>query len=545
MPTPVNAEQILKDVNLLGKLNDQTRQVFSKEATIFLAVLHRTFNARRKALLERRQIRQAELDKGVQLDFLPETKHIRENDAWRAAPPAPGLVDRRLEITGPTDRKMVVNALNADVWTYMADFEDSNAPTWDNMINGQLNLHDAIRRQVDFKMGDKEYKLRTDRTLPTLIARARGWHLEEKLFTVDGEPISGGLFDFGLYFFNNAKELVKRGAGPYFYLPKMESHLEARLWNDVFNLAQDYIGMPRGTIRGTVLIETIPAAFEMDEIIYELRDHSSGLNCGRWDYIFSVIKRFRNNSQFVLPDRSAVTMTAPFMDAYVRLLIKTCHRRGVHAMGGMAAQIPIKNDEEANTKAMDGVRADKLREVRAGHDGTWVAHPALAKIAGEVFNEHMPTPNQLHVRREDVQVNANDLLNMNVPGSITEDGIRKNLNIGLGYMEGWLRGVGCVPINFLMEDAATAEVSRSQLWQWVKHGVSTSDGKKIDKQYSLKLLYEQAAELEKGAGKGNKYQLAAKYFATQVTGEDYAEFLTSLLYNEITAAGDKVPAAKL
>ncbi|CAK4031670.1 malate synthase [Lecanosticta acicola] len=545
MPNPVNTEQILRDVNILGPLNDQTRQILSKDATVFLSVLHRTFDSRRKALLERRQIRQAELDKGAQLDFLPETKHIRENDAWRGAKPAPGLVDRRLEITGPTDRKMVVNALNSDVWTYMADFEDSNAPTWDNMINGQLNLHDAIRRQVDFKQGEKEYKLRTDRALPTLIARARGWHLEEKHFTVDGEPISGSLFDFGLYFFNNAHELVKRGAGPYFYLPKMESHLEARLWNDVFNLAQDYIGMPRGTIRGTVLIETITAAFEMDEIIYELRDHSSGLNCGRWDYIFSVIKRFRQNSQFVLPDRSAVTMTSPFMDAYVRLLIKTCHRRGVHAMGGMAAQIPIKNDEEANTKAMDSVRADKLREVRAGHDGTWVAHPALAKIAGEVFNEHMPTPNQLHVRREEVQVNANDLLNMNVPGGITEEGIRKNLNIGLGYMEGWLRGVGCVPINYLMEDAATAEVSRSQLWQWSKHGSTTNEGKKIDKQYALKLLYEQADKLEKEGPKGNKYQLAAKYFATQVTGEEYAEFLTSLLYNEITNTGEKLPAAKL
>ncbi|SMR51505.1 unnamed protein product [Zymoseptoria tritici ST99CH_3D1] len=545
MPNPVNTEQILQDVNIFGRLNDQTRQILSKDATIFLAVLHRTFNARRKALLERRLVRQAELDKGHQLDFLPETAHIRENDAWRGAPPAPGLVDRRLEITGPTDRKMVVNALNADVWTYMADFEDSNAPTWDNMINGQLNLHDAIRRQVDFKIGDKDYKLRADRTLPTLIARARGWHLEEKHFTVDGEPISGGLFDFGLYFFNNARELVKRGTGPYFYLPKMESHLEARLWNDVFNLAQDYIGMSRGTIRATCLIETITAAFEMDEIIYELRDHSSGLNCGRWDYIFSVIKRHRQNSQFVLPDRSAVTMTVPFMDAYVRLLIKTCHRRGVHAMGGMAAQIPIKNDEEANKKAMDGVRADKLREVRAGHDGTWVAHPALAQIAGEVFNKHMTTPNQLHVRREDVQVNANDLLNMNVPGSITEDGIRKNLNIGLGYMEGWLRGVGCVPINFLMEDAATAEVSRSQLWQWVRHGVSTDAGKKVDKQYALRLLYEQAEELQKNGPKGNKYPLAAKYFATQVTGEDYAEFLTSLLYNEITNAGEKTPASKL
>ncbi|KAF2770424.1 malate synthase [Teratosphaeria nubilosa] len=542
---PVHKDQVLKDVNILGSLNDQTRKILNKDATAFLAVLHRTFNERRKQLLQRRQIRQAELDKGNVLDFLPETKHIRENPTWRGPPPAPGLVDRRIEITGPTDRKMVVNALNSDVWTYMADFEDSSAPTWDNMVNGQLNLYDAIRKQVDFKQGQKEYKLRTDRVLPTLIARARGWHLEEKHFTVDGEPISGSLCDFGLYFFHNAEELVKRGTGPYFYLPKMESHLEARLWNDVFNLAQDYIGMRRGTIRGTVLIETIPAAFEMDEIIYELREHSSGLNCGRWDYIFSVIKRFRQNPNFVLPDRSAVTMTVPFMDAYVKLLIQTCHKRGVHAMGGMAAQIPIKDDKQANDKAMEGVRADKLREVRAGHDGTWVAHPALAPIAADVFNTHMPTANQMHVRREDVHITGNDLLNMNVPGKITEDGIRKNLNIGLGYMEGWLRGVGCVPINYLMEDAATAEVSRSQLWQWVKHGATTAEGKKIDKSYSLKLLQEQANELEKKGPKGNKYQLAAKYFSTQVTGEDYAEFLTSLLYNEITQAGDKIAAAKL
>ncbi|KAF2227238.1 malate synthase-like protein [Elsinoe ampelina] len=538
-------EEILQGVQVLGPLNDQTRKILSKDAAVFLALLHRTFNGTRKALLQRRVIRQAELDKGNLLDFLPETRHIRENDAWRGAPPAPGLVDRRIEITGPTDRKMVVNALNSDVWTYMADFEDSSAPTWDNMINGQLNLYDAIRRQVDFKQGDKEYKLRTDRKLPTLIARARGWHLEEKHFTVDGEPISGSLFDFGLYFFNNAQELVKRGAGPYFYLPKMESHLEARLWNDVFNLAQDYVGLRRGTIRGTVLIETITAAFEMDEIIYELRDHSSGLNCGRWDYIFSFIKRFRNNSNFVLPNRDDVTMTSPFMDAYVRLLIKTCHRRGVHAMGGMAAQIPIKNDPKANEAAMEKVRSDKLREVRAGHDGTWVAHPALAGIAAEVFNKHMPTPNQLHVRREDVHVTANDLLNTNVNGTITEDGIRKNLNIGLGYMEGWLRGIGCVPINFLMEDAATAEVSRSQLWQWTKHQASTADGKRIDKQYALRLLQEQADELASKAAKGNKFHLAAKYFATQVTGEDYDEFLTSLLYNEITTAGAPSPAAKL
>ncbi|KZZ87156.1 malate synthase AcuE [Ascosphaera apis ARSEF 7405] len=541
----VSTDTLLKDVVVLGKINEEHKKILTREATAFLALLHRTFNPTRKALLERRKIRQAELDRGALLDFLPETKHIRENDAWKGAPPAPGLVDRRVEITGPTDRKMVINALNSDVWTYMADFEDSSAPTWENMIDGQVNLYDAIRRQVDFKLGNKEYKLRTDRTLPTLIARARGWHLDEKHFTVDGEPISGSLFDFGLYFFHNAKELVARGFGPYFYLPKMESHLEARLWNDVFNVAQDYIGMPRGTIRGTVLIETISAAFEMDEIIYELRDHSSGLNCGRWDYIFSFIKKFRNNPNFVLPDRSAVTMTVPFMDAYVRLLIKTCHRRGVHAMGGMAAQIPIKNDPKANDAAMDNVRADKLREVRAGHDGTWVAHPALASIASEVFNKYMPTPNQIYNRREDVNVTANDLLNTNVPGTITELGIRKNLNIGLSYMEGWLRGVGCIPINFLMEDAATAEVSRSQLWQWSKHNVKTAEGKTVDKAYALRLLKEQADELAAKSGKGNKFQLAGRYFATQVTGEEYADFLTSLLYNEIASPGTASAAAKL
>ncbi|KAI9737947.1 MAG: hypothetical protein M1834_009317 [Cirrosporium novae-zelandiae] len=533
---------LLKDVAVHGPVNDSTSKILTKDATAFIALLHRTFNSTRKALLQRRAIRQAELDKGHLPDFLPETKHIRENDAWRGAPPAPGLVDRRVEITGPTDRKMVVNALNSNVWTYMADFEDSSAPTWDNMINGQVNLYDAIRRQIDFKQGPKDYKLRTDRVLPTLIVRPRGWHLEEKHFTVDGEPISGSLFDFGLYFFHNAHELVKRGTGPYFYLPKMESHLEARLWNDVFNVAQDYIGMQRGTIRGTVLIETILAAFEMDEIIYELRDHSSGLNCGRWDYIFSVIKKFRQNPNFILPDRSAVTMTVPFMDAYVKLLIQTCHRRQVHAMGGMAAQIPIKDNQEANDKAMDGVRADKLREARAGHDGTWVAHPALAAIASDVFNAHMPTPNQMFIRREDVTITQNDLLNMNMPGSVSEEGIRKNLNIGLGYMEGWLRGVGCVPINYLMEDAATAEVSRSQLWQWCKHGVTTAEGNLVNKAYALKLLNEQADQLASNAPKGNKYHLAAQYFSGQVTGEAYADFLTSLLYNEITSVG---PASKL
>ncbi|KAI1779088.1 malate synthase, glyoxysomal [Hypoxylon cercidicola] len=540
-----STDSILQGVSISGTVQPEHKKILTPEALAFLALLHRSFNGTRKALLERRIIRQAEIDKGNLPDFLPETRHIRENPTWKGAPPAPGLVDRRVEITGPTDRKMVVNALNSDVWTYMADFEDSSAPTWDNMINGQVNLYDAVRRQVDFKQGPKDYKLRKDRVLPTLIVRPRGWHLDEKHVTVDGEPISGSLFDFGLYFFHNARESIKQGFGPYFYLPKMESHLEARLWNDAFNLGQDYIGLPRGTIRGTVLIETILAAFEMDEIIYELRDHSSGLNCGRWDYIFSTIKKFRQNSNFVLPDRSAVTMTVPFMDAYVKLLIQTCHKRGVHAMGGMAAQIPIKDDKEANDKAMEGVRADKLREVRAGHDGTWVAHPALASIASEIFNKHMPTPNQLFRRREDVKIGQNDLLNMNVPGKITEDGVRKNLNIGLAYMEAWVRGIGCVPINYLMEDAATAEVSRSQLWQWVRHGVTTAEGKKVDKAYALKLLKEQTDELAAKGPKGNKFGLAAQYFAAQVTGEDYADFLTSLLYDEITAVGTSAPASKL
>ncbi|KAK9380130.1 malate synthase [Kockiozyma suomiensis] len=522
--------------SVLGATDESHKTILTPDAIAFLVLLHRTFNSTRKALLARRVARQAALDAGDLPTFLPETKYIRDDLIWQGAPPAPGLIDRRVEITGPTDRKMVVNALNSEVWTYMADFEDATAPTWDNVISGQVNLYDAIRKQIDFTIpGGKEYKLRTDKTLPTLIVRPRGWHLEEKHFLVDGEPISGSIFDFGLYFFHNAKELVARGTGPYFYLPKMESHLEARLWNDIFKLSQDIIAIPRGTIRGTVLIETIMAAFEMDEIIYELREHSSGLNCGRWDYIFSFIKKFRNNPAFVLPDRSQVTMTSGFMQAYVKLLIKTCHRRGVHAMGGMAAQIPIKTDPQANKVAMEGVYKDKLREVTAGHDGTWVAHPALAPIASEVFNKNMPTPNQLFKRTEDVDVTAAMLLDSNVPGSVTEDGIRKNLGIGLGYMEAWLRGVGCVPINFLMEDAATAEVSRSQLWQWVKHGVTTAENIKVTKEYALRILSEETDKLEKSGVKGNKFRAAEKYFATQITGEDYADFLTTLLYDEIVS----------
>ncbi|KAK9388678.1 malate synthase [Lipomyces mesembrius] len=535
---------LVSAVEILGSIEESYKTILTPEAIAFLVLLHRTFNTTRKTLLARRVARQAAIDAGILPTFLPETKFIRDDPTWQGAPPAPGLVDRRVEITGPTDRKMVINALNSDVWTYMADFEDATSPTWENLVSGQANLYDAVRRQVDFTVpGGKAYKLRTDRLLPTLIVRPRGWHLEEKHFVVDGEPISGSIFDFGLYFFHNAHELVKRGSGPYFYLPKMESHFEARLWNDIFKLSQDMIAMPRGTIRGTVLIETILAAFEMEEIIYELREHSSGLNCGRWDYIFSFIKKFRHNPAFVLPDRSAVTMTSPFMESYVKLLIKTCHKRGVHAMGGMAAQIPIKSDAAANKVAMENVYKDKLREVNAGHDGTWVAHPALAVIASEVFNKHMPTPNQLFKRTEEVVVTEADLLNSNVQGSVTEDGIRMNLDIGLGYMEAWVRGVGCVPINYLMEDAATAEVSRSQLWQWVRHQVTTAEGIKVSKEYALRILEEETSKLEKSAPKGNKFRQAAQHFSTQITGEDYADFLTTLLYDDITKINSK--SAKL
>lgn len=443
---------------------------------------------------------------------------------------------------------MVINALNSDVATYMADFEDSSTPTWSVLINGQINLRDAIARKVAFKgPNGKEYKLNLapGRVVPTLIVRARGWHLEEKHFLVDGEPIAGGIFDFGLYFFHNAKNLIKNGHGPYFYLPKLESHLEARMWNDIFNLSQDYIGIPRGTIRATVLIETITAVFEMDEIIYELRDHSSGLNCGRWDYIFSLIKKLKMNPQFVLPNRADVTMTVTFMKSYTELLIKTCHKRGVHAMGGMAAQIPLKDRASAENKAaMKKVYDDKLREVKAGHDGTWIAHPELGKIAMEVFNEHMKTPNQLFRYREEVNVGQNDLLNMNVPGKITEDGVKENIRIGLTYMEAWLRGTGCVPINNLMEDAATAEISRAQLWQWAKHNPKTESGSTVTKEMNLKFLKEVTAELKGKAGQDNKFELAARYFGTQVTGEDgtFADFLTSQIYDEVTTTG---PAIKL
>ncbi|TIB32483.1 hypothetical protein E3P84_02529 [Wallemia ichthyophaga] len=484
-------------VEIKNDVSPQHKAILNEGALQFLTKLHRTFNNTRKQLLDTRKQRQTNLDNGkIHLDFLPETEHIRQNKAWICAPPAPGLKDRRVEITGPTERKMVINALNSGCKTFMADFEDSNSPTWFNMIDGQLNLHDAIRKQIDFtdNKSGKSYKLSPNPAV--LIVRPRGWHLDETRILIDGEPVSGGLFDFAMYFYHNAKEYINRGYGPYFYLPKLESHLEARLWNDIFNFAQDSIDIPRGTIRATVLIETIYAVFEMDEILYELRNHSSGLNCGRWDYIFSFIKAQRAKKSCVLPNRSDVTMTVPFMDAYVRLLIQTCHGRQVAAMGGMSAQIPIKNDEKANDAAMTKVKNDKAREVNAGHDGTWVAHPALVKIALDIFNDKMVGPNQYHVRREEVKVNGGDLLNTQVPGDISESGVHENASAGLAYCSSWIEGNGCVPINNLMEDAATAEIARVQLWSWVKYAAKTSSGKVINASYVDQVLKEEGKKVK-------------------------------------------------
>lgn len=538
---------VLIDIENEPKFSPSTTtaaDILTKDALEFVVLLHRTFNATRKQLLENRQEVQKKIDSGeYQLDFLPETAAIRNDPTWQGPILAPGMIDRSTEITGPPLRNMLVNALNSDVKTYMTDFEDSSSPTWENVIYGQVNLYDAIRDQIDFITPRKEYKLKDKiSNLPTLIVRPRGWHMVDSHILVDGEPISASILDFGLYFFHNAHKLIEIGKGPYFYLPKMEHHLEAKLWNDIFQVAQDYIALPRGTIRATVLIETLPAAFQMEEIIWQLRQHSSGLNCGRWDYIFSTIKRLRNIPSHVLPNRDQVTMTSPFMDAYVKRLIRTCHSRGVHAMGGMAAQIPIKNDEEANTKAMTKVRNDKIRELTNGHDGSWVAHPALAAICNEVFAE-MGTPNQIYLVPE-TSIAATDLLNTNIKdGEITTAGIIQNLDIGLQYMEAWLRGSGCVPINNLMEDAATAEVSRCQLHQWVKHKITLKDtGKEITPQLAKDILYKQAKELaaKSPLGDANKFELAAKYFEPEITGENFSEFLTTLLYDEIVTV-NKTP----
>jgi malate synthase len=507
-------------------------EVLTAKALELLAGLHRRFNARRLQLLALRQRRQAEIDRGVLPDFLPETAQIRA-DHWRIAALPADLIDRRVELTGPTSRKMIVNGLNAPVRTFMADFEDSCSPTWENLIHGQINLNDAIRRRITFTdpVSAKTYRL--NEQTATLIVRPRGWHLPEKHVQVDGQTVSGALFDFALYLANNHEALARNGTGPYFYLPKLESHLEARLWNDVFNQAQDQLGIPRGTIKATVLIETILAAFEMDEILFELREHAAGLNCGRWDYIFSFIKKFRNHRDAVLPDRNTVTMDAPFLKAYVDLLIHTCHRRGAHAIGGMAAQIPIRGNPQANEAAMLKVRNDKLREARAGHDGTWIAHPALSSIATEVFDAVMKGPNQLHVMRDDVQVCAADLLR--VPeGAITDAGVRLNIRIGLQYIESWLGGNGCVPLYHLMEDAATAEICRAQLWQWLAHEARSIDGAVISLERFDQTLTEEIerihAEVEGARMLAGVFPSAARLFSAMVKSETFDEFLTLPAY---------------
>ncbi|MGQ0613902.1 MAG: malate synthase A [Planctomycetaceae bacterium] len=510
-------------------------RILTPEALAFVARLHRRFDGVRLELLKRRARRQERLDAGEWPDFLPETADVRRAE-WRVPPPPEDLADRRVEITGPVDRKMIINALNSGAQVFMADFEDSHAPTWANCLDGQVNLHDAVRRAIEFEGAEgKRYHL-AERTA-TLMVRPRGWHLPEKHLHVDGRPVSGSLFDFGLFFFHNARELVRRSSAPYFYLPKLESHHEARLWNDVFLFAQEAVGLPRGTIRATVLIETILAAFEMDEILFELREHSAGLNCGRWDYIFSFIKKFRAHEEFLLPDRSAVTMTTHFLRSYSRLLIRTCHRRGAHAMGGMAAQIPIKNDTAANAAALAKVEADKEREVTDGHDGTWVAHPALVPLARAVFDARMNGPHQLDFQPEEsTMIRANDLLK--VPeGPITKRGLRTNIRVGVQYLEAWLRGSGCVPIDHLMEDAATAEISRAQVWQWLRHPKGRlEDGQRVTPVLVGAILREELDQIETSLPPGadhSRLREAAQLFLQIVTAQEFVEFLTLPAYERL------------
>ncbi|MBW2523952.1 MAG: malate synthase A [Deltaproteobacteria bacterium] len=524
-----------KGLIVVGRVTPEYEEILTPDALAFVEKLARAFQPTRDKLLARRVERQKRFDAGELPDFLPETKSVRESE-WTVAPIPEDLQDRRVEITGPVDRKMIINALNSGANVFMADFEDSNSPTWDNVVRGQLNLRDAARRTITFtNPAGKHYELKEK--IATLMVRPRGWHLSEKNALLDGEPVSASLFDFGLFFFHNAKESLKRGTGPYFYLPKLESHLEARLWNDVFVLAQQEVGLPNGTIRATVLIETIPAAFEMDEILYELKDHSAGLNCGRWDYIFSIIKRFRNNEKFLMPDRGEVTMTRHNMRSYSRLAVKTCHRRGIHAMGGMAAQIPIKNDPEANEAAIGKVKADKVREAGDGHDGTWVAHPGLVQLALDCFNAEMPQPNQIDKKLEDVTITREDLLD--VPqGAITEKGVRHNVDVGIQYMAAWLSGNGCVPIYNLMEDAATAEISRSQLWQWVHHPeAKLDDGREVTGELVGGIFDEVLASLKAELGeerfRQGRYELAAKLMKDIVLEEEFTEFLTLVGYEEI------------
>jgi malate synthase len=527
----------LPGVEITGVVTPQTEQILTPQALQFVVDLERKFGPRRRELLAARVERQAKLDAGERPDFPRETAEIR-NSKWTVAPLPKDLFDRRVEITGPVDRKMVINALNSGASVYMADFEDANTPTWSNLNEGHVNLIDAVRRTITYSdpTTGKDYKLNP--MTAVLLVRPRGWHLPEKHVLVDGQPMAGAFFDFGLFFWHNAKELIARGTGPYFYLPKLESHLEARLWNDVFNYSQDTLGIKRGTVKGTVLIETILAAFEMDEILYELREHSSGLNAGRWDYIFSFIKKFAMDPHDVLPDRARVTMSTHFLSSYAQLLIKTCHNREVHAMGGMSAYIPNKRDPQLNTLAMDQVLADKEREVSIGHDGTWVAHPGLVALAKEVFDKHMPKPNQIDRKLEDFHATAADLLQ--VPqGDITEAGLRQNIAVGIGYMESWLRGIGCVPLFNLMEDAATAEISRAQLWQWVHYNAKLVDGRAITKDLALKTIDEELSKMKHAAGEENykkgRYEDAASILRDLIQAPRFVDFLTLPAYDRLNA----------
>ena len=521
-------------ITLNAPLHPGFDSILTPEALAFVAKLHRAFEPRRRELLAARVTRQAEIDAGKLPDFLPETAAIRAGD-WKVAPLPPALHCRRTEITGPVERKMIINALNSGADSYMTDFEDSNSPNWFNQVQGQINLRDAIRGTISYtNEAGKEYRL--NEKVATLQIRPRGWHLDEKHVLVDGQRVSGGIFDFGLVFFHNAKEQIARGAGPFYYLPKMESHLEARLWNDIFCMAQDELGIPRGTIKATVLIETILAAFEMEEILYELREHSAGLNAGRWDYIFSCIKKFKSNQDFCLANRSSITMTVPFMRAYALTLVKTCHKRGAPAIGGMAALIPIKNDPEANEKALAGVRADKARDAGDGFDGGWVAHPGLVPIAHEEFVKVLgDAPNQWGKQREDVNFAAADLLNFVPEAPITEAGLRNNINVGIHYLGSWLAGNGCVPIHNLMEDAATAEISRSQVWQWVRSPKGVlDDGRKVDADLVRSLIPEELGKIRQAVtAQGESiasYEQAARIFETMSLSADYPEFLTLPLY---------------
>jgi len=530
MPTFLTPER----VKVLGPYSPEFAEILTPSALAFVAELHRHFEGRRRGVLARRAERQLDFEAGKLPDFLPETVTIRERD-WTVAPVPADLLDRRVEITGPVERKMIINALNSGAKVFMADLEDSNAPTWENVIQGQINLRDAVRRTISLSTPTKEYKLNAETAV--LMVRPRGWHLLEKHVEVDGEPVSGALFDFGLYFFHNAHELLNRGTAPYFYLPKLESHLEARLWNDVFKDCQRVMRVPHGTVRATVLIETLPAAFELNEILYELRDHSAGLNCGRWDYIFSYIKRLGLNPKFRLPNRAEVTMTVPFMAAYSQLVIQTCHRRGVHAIGGMAAQIPIKNDPAANDAALDKVRQDKIREATNGHDGTWVAHPGLVPVALEVFNRLMPGPNQIENKRPDVHVTAADLVQAPA-GNITEDGLKLNIDVAVQYLASWLGGNGCVPIYNLMEDAATAEISRAQVWQWLHTpGTVLADGQPVTTELYRSLMPGQLEKIKAQVGvqvfENGHFLPAARLFDRLVMSEKFIEFLTVPAYEQL------------